>query len=382
MISFRHSFAFALLAGCITLLAPLQAAVPIPKPPGVDARGYILIDHASGRMLAGLKQDERMEPASITKLMTAYAVFKAIAEKRLALDEPITISERAWKSEGSRTFVQVGTQVPAEVLIKGMIVQSGNDATVALAERVGGTEEAFAQLMNEYAKRLGMKDSNFTNSTGMPDPNLYTTARDIATLSRAMIREFPQFYRWYSLREFVWNNIRQQNRNGLLGRDPSVDGIKTGHTDSAGYCLVTSANRSNMRLISVVFGSTSMKAREDASAALLNYGYTFYETVKLKSAGETISTPRVYKGAVDAIAVAPARDVLVTLGRGAAGNLRTSATLREPLVAPLAANAQVGELAVTDGNDVIARIPLYPANAVPAGGLWARMTDSVALWFR
>jgi serine-type D-Ala-D-Ala carboxypeptidase (penicillin-binding protein 5/6) len=197
-----------------------------------------------------------------------------------------------------------------------------------------------------------------------------------------MIREFPQFYRWYSLREFVWNNIRQQNRNGLLGRDPSVDGIKTGHTDSAGYCLVTSANRSNMRLISVVFGSTSMKAREDASAALLNYGYTFYETVKLKSAGETIATPRVYKGAVDAIAVTPARDVLVTLGRGAAGNLRTSATLREPLVAPLAANAQVGELAVTDGNDVIARIPLYPAKAVPAGGLWARLTDSVALWFR
>lgn len=381
MFSSRHSFALALLACCLTLAAPLQAAVPIPKPPGVDARGYILIDHSSGRMLAGLKQDERMEPASITKLMTAYAVFKAIAEKRLALDEPITISERAWKAEGSRTFVQVGTQVPTEVLIKGMIVQSGNDATVALAERVGGTEEAFAQLMNEYAKRLGMKDSNFTNSTGMPDPNLYTTARDIATLSRAMIREFPQFYRWYSLREFVWNNIRQQNRNGLLGRDPSVDGIKTGHTDSAGYCLVTSANRSNMRLISVVFGSTSMKAREDASAALLNYGYTFYETVKLKSAGETILTPRVYKGSVDAIAVTPARDVLVTLGRGAAGNLRTSATVREPLIAPLAANAQIGELAVTDGNDVIARIPLYPAKAVPAGGLWSRLSDSVALWF-
>ena len=382
MVSSRRPFAFALLACCLTLLAPLQAAVPIPKPPSVDARGYILIDHASGRMLAGLKPDERMEPASITKLMTAYAVFKAIAEKRLSLDEPVTISERAWKSEGSRTFVQVGTQVPTEVLIKGMIVQSGNDATVALAERVGGTEEAFAQLMNEYAKRLGMKDSNFTNSTGMPDPNLYTTARDIATLSRALIREFPQWYRWYSLREFSWNNIRQPNRNGLLGRDPSVDGIKTGHTDSAGYCLVTSANRGNMRLISVVFGSTSMKAREDASAALLNYGYTFYETVKLKSAGETIVTPRVYKGSVEAIAVTTARDVLVTLGRGAAGNLRTSATLREPLIAPLAANAQVGELAVTDGNDVIARIPLYPAKAVPAGGLWSRMSDSIALWLR
>jgi D-alanyl-D-alanine carboxypeptidase (penicillin-binding protein 5/6) len=185
MFSSRHSFALALLACCLTLAAPLQAAVPIPKPPGVDARGYILIDHSSGRMLAGLKQDERMEPASITKLMTAYAVFKAIAEKRLALDEPITISERAWKAEGSRTFVQVGTQVPTEVLIKGMIVQSGNDATVALAERVGGTEEAFAQLMNEYAKRLGMKDSNFTNSTGMPDPqSLYDGARHRDAVAR------------------------------------------------------------------------------------------------------------------------------------------------------------------------------------------------------
>jgi D-alanyl-D-alanine carboxypeptidase (penicillin-binding protein 5/6) len=366
----------------LATLATAHAAVPIPKPPSLDARGYILIDHASGRVLADLKADERMEPASITKLMTAYAVFKALAEKRLALDEPVTISERAWRSEGSRTFLQVGTQVPAEILIKGMIVQSGNDATIALAERVGGTEEAFAELMNEYAKRLGMNASHFTNSTGLPDPDLYTTARDIATLARAMIREFPQYYRWYSLREFVWNNIRQPNRNGLLTRDPTVDGIKTGHTDSAGYCLVTSAKRRDMRLISVVLGSSSMKAREDASAALLNYGYTFFETVKVKAAGDVLLQPRVYKGAAETVAAAPARDVLVTLGRGSAGNLRTEATVKEPLIAPLAANAAIGELVVRDGSDIIARVPLYPKAAVPEGGLWSRLTDSVALWFR
>jgi D-alanyl-D-alanine carboxypeptidase (penicillin-binding protein 5/6) len=370
------------LLGTLFAAAVASAAVPIPKPPNLDARGYVLLDHASGRVLAELKADERMEPASITKMMTAYAVFKALAEKRMALNEPVTISERAWRAEGSRTFVQVGTQVPVEVLIKGMIVQSGNDATIALAERVGGTEEAFAQLMNEYAKRLGMTASNFTNSTGLPDPNLYTTARDIATLARAMIREFPQYYRWYSLREFTWNNITQPNRNGLLARDPSVDGIKTGHTESAGYCLVTSANRRNMRLVSVVLGSSSMKAREDASAALLNYGYTFYETVRVRAAGESILQPRVYQGAVESVAVAPARDVLVTLGRGSAGNLRTEATVNEPLIAPLAANKAVGELLVRDGNDIVARVPLFPKTAVAEGGLWSRLTDGVALWFR
>ncbi len=358
------------------------AAVPIPKPPNLDARGYLLIDHASGRVLAEQKADERMEPASITKMMTAYAVFKALGEKRLALNEPVTISERAWRAEGSRSFVQVGTQVPVEALIKGMIVQSGNDATIALAERVGGTEEAFAQLMNEYARRLGMTASNFTNSTGLPDPNLYTTARDIATLARAMIREFPQYYRWYSLREFTWNNITQPNRNGLLARDASVDGIKTGHTESAGYCLVTSANRRNMRLVSVVLGSSSMKARENASAALLNYGYTFYETVRVRAAGDPILQPRVYKGSVESVSVAPARDVLVTLGRGSAGNLRTEATVNEPLIAPLAANKAVGELVVRDGDDIVARAPLFPKSAVAEGGLWSRLTDGVALWFR
>ncbi len=375
------------LAATAAPLRPASAAVPIPKPPTVDARAYILVDNATGRVLAAMNADSRMEPASITKVMTAYGVFKAISEKRLALDEPVMISEHAWRSGGagsggSSTFVQVGTTVPVEALLKGMIVQSGNDASIALAEKIGGTEDAFAQMMNTYAKQLGMKSTSFTNSTGLPDPNLYTTARDISLLARAVISEHPDYYKWYSMREFVWNGIRQQNRNGLLSRDPSVDGIKTGHTESAGYCLLTSAQRSGTRLVSVVFGSKSMKAREDASAALLNYGFTFFETVKVRGRGETVLTPRVYKGAVESIAVGPARDVIVTTGRGSGAALKSTATVTEPLVAPLARNKAVGELVVTDGNEVVAKVPLYPLQAVAEGGLWTKLSDSVSLWMR
>ena len=251
------------------------AAVPIPKPPSLDARAYVLIDYQSGRVLGGFKPDAQMEPASITKLMTGYGVFRALREKRLSLTDSVTISEHAWKAEGSRTFAQVGTQIPVDTLIKGMIVQSGNDATIALAEKLGGTEDGFVQMMNSYAAELGLKNSHFDNAWGGPGPTHYMSAQDIASLSRVLIRDFPEEYKWYSLREFEWNGIKQQNRNGLLARDPSVDGIKTGHTDTAGYCLASSAKRGNMRLISVVLGTQSFKAREDASAALLNYGFTF-----------------------------------------------------------------------------------------------------------
>lgn len=370
-----------LLGLCPTL--SLSQAPPLPSPPAVDARSYILVDHVSGQALASLNPDQRVEPASITKLMTAYVVFRAIADRRLALTDTATISERAWRSEGSRSFVQLGTQVPVEVLLKGMIVQSGNDATVALAEKVGGTEEGFAQMMNAYAKQLGMKGSSFANSTGLPDPALYTTPRDVATLSRALIREFPQYYAWYSLREFEWNGIRQQNRNGLLGRDPSVDGIKTGHTESAGYCLATSAQRQGTRLVSAVFGSKSMRAREDASAALLNYGFTFFESATLKKRGETVLTARVYKGAEDLVPAVPARDVVATVRRGTAQRLTTRATLQdEALVAPAPAGKVVGEYLVLDGTTVVARVPLVTGKAVPDGGLWSRLSGTVALWFR
>jgi len=377
---------FTVLAWVALALAaatrPAQAASPIPAPPEVNARSYLLVDHFSGRVLAERHADERAEPASLTKLMTAYAVFKALAEGRLKLTDPVTISEHAWRTGGSRSFVQVGMQIPVDILIKGMIVQSGNDASIALAEKVGGTEAAFAQMMNEYARRLGMRSSHFENADGLPSPNHYITARDTVTLANALIGEFPQFYPLFSLREFMWNNIRQDNRNGLLGKDPSVDGLKTGHTDSAGFCLATSANRNGMRLVSVVLGAPSVRAREDASAALLNYGYTFYETVRVKAARATVLKPRVYKSASEFVAVGVPYDVYATVGRGQGAALRTSARLSgEPLIAPLAAGKPVGELTVADATgEVIARAPLAALAPVAAGGLWTRALDSVALW--
>jgi D-alanyl-D-alanine carboxypeptidase (penicillin-binding protein 5/6) len=380
---FRSSCLALLAALSVAAAAATRAAAPIPKPPEVNARAYLLVDHFSGRVLAQEHADDRMEPASLTKLMTSYVLFKALQEGRLKLTDMVTISEHAWHSEGSRTFVQVGTQIPAEVLIKGMIIQSGNDATIALAERVGGTEDAFAQMMNEYAHRLGMNSTHFVNSDGLPAAQHYTTARDMATLANALVREFPQYYSWYGMREFTWNNIKQQNRNGLLGRDPTVDGLKTGHTDSAGYCLVTSAKRDGMRLVSVVMGSPSIKAREDASAALLNYGYTFYETTKIKSAGEAVLKPRVYKSTGEFAPVGIPYDIYVTVGRGQAASIKTAARLsKEPLVAPLAANKPVGELTVSDGNgEVLAKAPLVPFAPVAEAGLWTRAVDDVRLWF-
>ena len=358
-------------------------AAPVPAPPSVTARSWILLDHFSGRVLAQERAEERSEPASLTKLMTAYVVFAALSEGRLKLTDMVTISEHAWRAEGSRTFLQVGTQVPVDILLKGMIVQSGNDATIALAEHVGGTEAGFAQMMNEYARRLGLGSTHYLNSDGLPSPEHYTSARDVATLANALIRDFPQYYPLFSVREFRWNNIRQSNRNGLLGKDPSVDGLKTGHTDSAGYCLATSAMRNGMRLVSVVMGAPSVKAREEASSALLAYGYTFYETIRLKSANETVLKPHIYKAASEFAPVGVSHDVYATVARGQAGTVKTRALLsREPLIAPLTAGENVGELTVADASGaVIERVPLIALSAVPRGGLWTRAWDSVTLMF-
>lgn len=377
----RLAVAALILSSSVALSAHANV-LPVPPPPGIEAKSWILVDHATGRRLAGENEDARVEPASITKVMTAYVAFKALAEGRLKLQEPVTISERAWRAEGSRTFLQVGDKVPVEVLLQGMIVQSGNDAAIAIAERLAGSEETFASVMTEQARALGMKNSSFANSTGLPDPALYTTARDIAILARAMIRDFPQYYRWYSQKEFVWNNIRQGNRNGLLYRDPSADGIKTGHTDSAGYCLVSSAQRNGTRMISAVFGTESPKIREQASAALLNYGFAFYETVTLRKAGEMVLQPRVFKGAEQSVAVSPQTNVGVTVTRGNTSTLRVTTALNEPLIAPLKAGQRVGELTVLDGNAVVRRVPLVVSRDVPSGGLWAQARDTVSLWFR
>ena len=375
-------FACALALPFFAARPAAAIASAVPPAPAVEAKSWILMDQATGRRLAGQNEDLRIEPASVTKVMTAYVAFRALAEGRLQLQEPIIISEKAWRAEGSRTFLLVGDKVPAEVLLQGMIVQSGNDAAIALAERLAGSENVFAQLMTQQAKALGMKNSSFANATGLPDPALYTTARDIAILARALIREFPQYYRWYSQKEFVWNNIRQGNRNGLLYQDPTVDGIKTGHTDTAGYCLVSSAERNGIRMISAVFGTDSPKIRERTSAGILNYGFAFYETVTLRKAGEMVLQPRVYKGTEQYVSIAPQSNVAVTVVRGGAAKLRVAINLNEPLVAPLKAGQQVGELRVQDGDTVIRRVPLVASKDLPAGGVWSRVRDTVAMWMR
>jgi D-alanyl-D-alanine carboxypeptidase (penicillin-binding protein 5/6) len=365
----------------VAVAAPPVAMSALAGPPTPPARSWVLIDYASGQTLAEGGADQRIEPASLSKLMSAYVVFNALRMGQLKMDEQVLISEHAWRAEGSRTFVQVGTRVPVDVLVKGMIVQSGNDATIALAERVGGSEAAFVQAMNASAQQLGMHGTHFEDSSGLPSPTHYSTARDLATLSRAIIRDFPEYYGLYSLREFTWNNIRQQNRNGLLERDPSVDGIKTGHTETAGYCLITSAKRSGMRLIAVVLGAPGVTARETGSAALLKFGFSAFETLSIRRAGETVLNPRVYKGTTPYVALATHTAVDVTVPRGQGIAVTTRTLLRRPLIAPLPAGTSVGELQVDIGGKTVARAALYPVTPVPAGGWWRRLVDTVSLWF-
>jgi D-alanyl-D-alanine carboxypeptidase (penicillin-binding protein 5/6) len=360
---------------------PGAADTAMPPAPTVDARAFILVDYQSGRVLAAKDAVARMEPASLTKLMTAYLVFKELAAGTLKPEDPVMVSEKAWRSEGSRTFIEPNKPVPAQILILGMIVQSGNDATIALAEHVAGTEETFVALMNDTAKRLGMVGTHFENSSGLPSPNHFTTARDMSLLAAALLRDFPQYYRWYSVREFEYHGIRQQNRNGLLGRDPSVDGLKTGHTDSAGFCLVTSALRDGMRLVSVVLGSTSMRARENASAALLNYGFTFYDTRLVARAGARLAAAPVYKAASSPVGLGLHRDLYVTVPRDQSAGLKSVVEVQQRLIAPLGADAAVGQVRVIAGGATVATVPLHPLGSVPAGSWWRRLIDTIRLWF-
>lgn len=376
-----HRLLLSVLFLVVTTPRVFAADTPIPTPPSVDARAYLVVDYHTDKTLAALNDTTRMEPASLTKLMTTYIVFQELAAGKLKLNETVTVSEHAWRSEGSRTFIQVGTPVPVQYLILGMIVQSGNDATIALAERVAGTEETFAQLMNSNAKRLGMVGTHFDNSTGLPSPTHYTTAHDMALLAIALIRDFPEYYKWFSVREFEYNGIKQQNRNGLLDKDPTVDGLKTGHTDSAGYCLVTSSLRDGMRLVSVVLGSSSMKARENASAALLNYGFTFYDTRLAAKAGAVLASAPVWKAESPQVTLGIDRDLWVTLPRGNAAALQTAVEIPPRLMAPLPATAAVGQLRVVSGTQTIATAPLHPLKPVAAGGWWRRWIDTVRLWF-
>ena len=371
----------ALLVLAVFSPLSLGADIPIPTPPTVDARSYIVVDYHTDKTLAALDADARMEPASLTKLMTAYIVFQELAAGKLKLQDQVVVSEHAWRSEGSRTFIELGKPVSVEFLILGMVVQSGNDATIALAERIAGTEETFAQLMNANAKRLGMTGTHFENSSGLPSPNHYTTAHDMSLLAIALIRDFPQYYKYFSVREFEYNGIKQQNRNGLLGRDSSIDGLKTGHTDSAGFCLVTSALRDGMRVVSVVLGAKSFKGREDASGALINYAFTFYDTKLVAKGGAKLASAPVWKAASTPVDVGVNEDVYVTLPRSASNDIKTSVDLQPRLIAPLSRNADIGVLHVAAGSQTLATVPVHPLAAVAQGGWWRRLIDTIRLWF-
>ena len=371
------------LLACISLtaLTAAPASIAIPTAPQVDARSYIVVDYRTDKILAAKDATSRMEPASLTKLMTAYIVFQELSAGKLKLDEQINVSEHAWRSEGSRTFIELGKPVSALDLILGMIVQSGNDATIALAEHIAGTEETFAQMMNAQAQRLGMLGSHFENSSGLPSPQHYSTARDLSLLANAIIRDYPQYYKWFSVREFEHNGIKQQNRNGLLEKDPTVDGLKTGHTDSAGFCLVTSSLRDGMRLVSVVMGSTSMRARENASGALLNYGYTFYDTKLAAKGGTVLATARVYKGQAPSVDLGIKDDLYITLPRGETAGIGTATVVKPRLIAPILESSELGTLRVFAGTQTLAMMPLHPFKEVPAGGWWRRLIDTIRLWF-
>ncbi len=343
--------------------------VPVPAPPQVAAKSYLLVDFDSGKVLAESNADKPVEPASITKLMTAYVVYKELEAGRLSLQDKVTVSEKAWRMGGSRMFLKLGSEVSVDELLNGLIIQSGNDASVALAEHIAGTEEAFADVMNQYALKLGMKDTYYRNSTGWPDKDHLTTARDIATLAAALIREFPEHYKRYSQKVYTYNNIKQYNRNKLLWRDKSVDGLKTGHTESAGYCLVSSAKRGDMRLISVVLGTKSEKARASISQSLLNYGFRFFETHKLYAAGEVLSHARVWKGAEESVALGLMQDLSVTIPRGSYKQLQALMDVDARLQAPVAKAEQLGVVRIMLGEDEVKRVPLVALNPVDRGNL-------------
>jgi D-alanyl-D-alanine carboxypeptidase (penicillin-binding protein 5/6) len=365
----------------LAIAAAQAAPLPIPKPPSSGAKAFIIQDFNSKRVIAEQDSDASVEPASITKLMTAYVVFRELLSGNITLSDMVTVSEKAWRTPGSRMFIEVGKQVSVEDLLKGMIIQSGNDATVALAEYIAGSEETFAALMNRHAEEIGLQGSHFTNSTGLPDPEHYMTARDIARIAGLLIEEFPEYYKWYSQKEFTFNEITQYNRNKLLWRDDSVDGVKTGHTESAGYCLVTSAKKDDMRLITVVLGTKSENARADASQALLNYGFRFFETHRLYEAGDTLTTTRIWKGKTDSIMLGLNRPLYATIPRGQYESLDASMIIDNRITAPVVQGKALGKVQVQLGDELIAEQKLVALQDIDEGSFWQRIIDEALLYF-
>ena len=372
-------FAFFLLIGPVW---PSQATTLIPDSPNIKAKGYLLMDFDSGRILADKDSDKRMEPASLTKMLTSYVVAHEIKNGTVKPDDMVTVSEKAWRMQGSRMFIEVGKKVSVNDLIKGVIIQSGNDATVALAEHVAGSEDAFVSLMNQYAAELGMVDSHFMNSTGLPHKNHYTTPRDLAKLARALIREFPEHYEVYSEKTFTFNNIHQYNRNKLLWRNKFVDGIKTGHTESAGYCLVASALRDNMRLISVVLGTNSEEARAAESQKLLAYGFRFFETHKLYAADEPLTSAHIWKGVTEELPLGLTEDLYLTIPRGQYKKLDADMNINARITAPAKKGAAFGTVNVRLGDEQYAQRELVALTDIDKGSLWTSLVDEIKLLFQ
>ena len=370
-----------LLAFLIFIVVEAHAAPP--QPPSVIGKSWMIGDLSSGQVIAAQKVDERFEPASLTKLMTAYVVFAALRERKLALDQQVNVSTRAWKAPGSRMFIEPRRPVTVDELIRGMVVQSGNDACIALAEAVAGNEEVFVQMMNREAERLGMKNTKFMNASGLPDAQHYSTAQDLYILSAALIRDFPdQYAQYYSQKEYRYNNITQPNRNRLLWIDPSVDGLKTGHTEAAGYCLIASSRRGGRRLLSVLLGSTSEATRAQESLKLLNWGYQFLDSVKLYAAGAPVRSLEVWKGAVRDVKVGVGADLFVTVPKGEAEKLKAELVSQQPLVAPLAKGQRVGVLRVTHDGKPFGEHPLIALEPVAAAGFFGRTWDTLRLWLK
>ncbi|KAB2844658.1 MAG: D-alanyl-D-alanine carboxypeptidase [Burkholderiales bacterium] len=357
------------------------AAASIPSP-ALEAKSYVLLDLNSGQEIVGVNAGERRDPASLTKLMTAYLAFAALREKRITPSQPVKVTERAWRAEGSRMFIEPKRAVSVDELLRGMIVQSGNDAAVALAELVGGSEEAFAAQMNQQAARLGLKGSRFVNATGLSHPEHYSTAQDLAQLAAAIIRDFPEFYPLYAQREYRYNNVTQYNRNRLLWSDPSVDGMKTGFTEAAGYNLVSSAKREGRRLLAVVLGTGSEKSRLAESQKLLNFGFQFYEATRLYEKNQPVATLAVWKGAAREVKGGFNSDVFLTLPRGMRDKLKVSLEKAEPLSAPIAAGQRIGTVKVALEGRPLAEFPLLALEAVELGSWFSRQWDAARLWFR
>lgn len=356
-----------------------EADILTPTPPTVAAGSYILQDFRSGKILAENNADVKLAPASLTKIMTVFVVFTEIRNGHLHLDDTATISQKAWSTGGSKMFVKVDDKVKIEDLLKGVIIQSGNDASVALAEHVAGDESTFAEMMNQYAQRLGMLNTHFVDSNGLPAENHYTTARDLATLTSALIKEFPEYYRWFSQQEFTYNNITQHNRNTLLSKDGSVDGVKTGFTDDAGYCLVASALRNDMRLVSVVMNTKSAAARAAENQNLLNYGFRFFESHKLFQGKTALAEPRIWKGDEKNAALGLAEDLYVTIPRRQFEGVKSEIVVDTKIMAPIQEGAKLGSVKVTLQGEVLADKDLIALTTVPQGGIFRRAYDSVAM---